>query len=416
MATYTYIPRTAGTITAIQANGTPVAVSGVANIPAASASVYGVTQLSTAVDSTSTTVAATPSAVKQAYDLAASKTANIGTITAVQANGTDVATSGTANIPAASTSAYGVTKLSSATNSSSEVLAATASAVKQAYDLAASKTSNTGTITKVQANGTDVASSGTANIPAASTSAYGVTKLSNSTSSTSTALAATANAVKTAYDLAASKLDSLDGAVLTSGAQSASGTKTWGGAQIIKNSATSPSIAFRGTNQDSTSGAIFYTGTQSSSKDYAEGRFSFYQYRPNSSGTEIQTGTSGSSLYERYQLPQVDVTPASNKTYQIITEKGPAIFQTVTYSHKYTSLAAGSYVGITGTNFDVSTPTGYTPIGALSYTTASTSVNVVTVNAGATGSATVMGIRNNGSSAVTQTASITILYVLSTLI
>lgn len=66
-------------------------------------------------------------------------------------------------------------------------------------------TTNTGTITKVQANGTDVASSGTANIPAATTSAYGVTQLSSSTSSTSTTLAATPSAVKDAYDLASGK-------------------------------------------------------------------------------------------------------------------------------------------------------------------------------------------------------------------
>ena len=59
-----------------------------------------------------------------------------GTITGVSANGTSVATSGVANIPAASTSKYGVTKLSSATNSTSTTLAATASAVKSAYDLA----------------------------------------------------------------------------------------------------------------------------------------------------------------------------------------------------------------------------------------------------------------------------------------
>lgn len=62
-----------------------------------------------------------------------------GTITGVSANGTSVATSGVANIPAASTSAYGVTKLSSATNSTSTTLAATASAVKSAYDLANGK-------------------------------------------------------------------------------------------------------------------------------------------------------------------------------------------------------------------------------------------------------------------------------------
>lgn len=134
-------------------------------------------------------------------------TTNTGTITKVQANGTDVASSGTANIPAASTSAYGVTKLSDSVSSTSTSLAATANAVKSAYDLAASK--GTGTITKVQANGTDVASSGTANIPAASTSAYGVTKLSTSTSSTSTSLAATPSAVKSAYDLANGKQDAL---------------------------------------------------------------------------------------------------------------------------------------------------------------------------------------------------------------
>lgn len=60
----------------------------------------------------------------------------VGTITGVSANGTSIATSGVANIPAATTSKYGVTKLSSATNSTSTTLAATASAVKAAYDLA----------------------------------------------------------------------------------------------------------------------------------------------------------------------------------------------------------------------------------------------------------------------------------------
>lgn len=59
-----------------------------------------------------------------------------GTITGVSANGTSIATSGVANIPAATTSKYGVTKLSTLTNSSSTTLAATASAVKSAYDLA----------------------------------------------------------------------------------------------------------------------------------------------------------------------------------------------------------------------------------------------------------------------------------------
>lgn len=53
----------------------------------------------------------------------------------------------------------------------------------------------TGTITKVQANGTDIASSGTANIPSASTSKYGVTKLTSDLTGTSEVLAVTQKAV-----------------------------------------------------------------------------------------------------------------------------------------------------------------------------------------------------------------------------
>jgi len=68
-------------------------------------------------------------------------------------------------------------------------------------------TTNTGTITGVSANGTSVATSGVANIPAASTSAYGVTQLSSSTSSTSTTLAATPSAVKSAYDRASTAIN-----------------------------------------------------------------------------------------------------------------------------------------------------------------------------------------------------------------
>lgn len=66
-------------------------------------------------------------------------TDNKGTITEVKVNGTSVGTTGVANIPAASTTTYGATKLTSATNSNSETMAATPKAVKAAYDLAATK-------------------------------------------------------------------------------------------------------------------------------------------------------------------------------------------------------------------------------------------------------------------------------------
>lgn len=93
-----------------------------------------------------------PSAVTESTVSGWGFTKNAGTITGVSANGTSVATSGVANIPAASTSVYGVTKLSSSTSSASTTLAATASAVKAAYDLANSK--GTGTVTAVKLNGT----------------------------------------------------------------------------------------------------------------------------------------------------------------------------------------------------------------------------------------------------------------------
>lgn len=84
-----------------------------------------------------------------------------GTITGVSANGTSIATSGMANIPAASTSVYGVTKLSSATNSTSTSLAATASAVKAAYDLANGKQDKLVSGTNIKTiNGTSILGSG----------------------------------------------------------------------------------------------------------------------------------------------------------------------------------------------------------------------------------------------------------------
>lgn len=100
---------------------------------------------------------------------------NSGTITGVSANGTSIATSGVANIPAATTSKYGVTKLSSATNSTSTSLAATASAVKSAYDLANGRQAKLVSGTNIKTiNNTSILGSGNiaidANIQAVDTS------------------------------------------------------------------------------------------------------------------------------------------------------------------------------------------------------------------------------------------------------
>ncbi|EFG3726734.1 tail fiber protein, partial [Escherichia coli] len=107
-------------------------------------------------------LAATPKAVKAAYDLA---------------NGKYTAQDAT-------TARKGIVQLSSATNSDSETLAATPKAVKAAYDLA---------------NGKYTAQDAT-------TAQKGIIQLSSATNSTSETLAATPKAVKTAYDNAEKRL------------------------------------------------------------------------------------------------------------------------------------------------------------------------------------------------------------------
>ncbi|HGB9568903.1 TPA: tail fiber protein [Escherichia coli] len=129
--------------------------------PDASLTAKGFTQLSSATNSTSETLAATPKAVKAAYDLA---------------NGKYTAQDAT-------TARKGLVQLSSATNSTSETLAATPKAVKAAYDLA---------------NGKYTAQDAT-------TARKGLVQLSSATNSTSETLAATPKAVKAAYDLANGK-------------------------------------------------------------------------------------------------------------------------------------------------------------------------------------------------------------------
>ncbi|EIR8586125.1 tail fiber protein [Escherichia coli] len=134
--------------------------------PDASLTEKGFVQLSSATSSDSETLAATPKAVKVAYDLA---------------NGKYTAQD-------ASTTRKGLVQLSSATNSDSETLAATPKVVKAAYDLA---------------NGKYTAQDAT-------TARKGIVQLSSATNSDSETLAATPKAVKAAYDLANGKYTAQD--------------------------------------------------------------------------------------------------------------------------------------------------------------------------------------------------------------
>lgn len=122
----------------------------------------GFVQLSSATDSTSEALAATPKAVKAAHDLA----------------------SGKYTAQDATTMQKGIIQLSSATDSESEALAATPKAVKAAHDLA----------------------SGKYTAQDASTARKGIVKLSNEADSVSEELAATPKAVKIAMDNANARL------------------------------------------------------------------------------------------------------------------------------------------------------------------------------------------------------------------
>ncbi|HDS0126366.1 TPA: tail fiber protein [Escherichia coli] len=124
--------------------------------PDASLTAKGFVQLSSATNSTSETLAATPKAVKAAYDLA---------------NGKYTAQDAT-------TARKGIVQLSSATNSTSETQAATPKAVKAAYDLANAKYT----------------------AQDATTAQKGIVQLSSATNSTSETLAATSKAVKAVMD------------------------------------------------------------------------------------------------------------------------------------------------------------------------------------------------------------------------
>ncbi|MFY3494676.1 tail fiber protein [Escherichia coli] len=157
----------------------------ITDVPAASLTVKGTVQLSSATNSTSETQAATPKAVKAAYDLAAGKAPVSHTHSWSQIT----------DVPAASLTVKGTVQLSSATNSTSETQAATPKAVKAAYDLAAGKAPVSHTHPWSQI--TDV--------PAASLTVKGTVQLSSATNSTSETQAATPKAVKAVYDLANGK-------------------------------------------------------------------------------------------------------------------------------------------------------------------------------------------------------------------
>ncbi|MFZ9845402.1 MAG: tail fiber protein, partial [Candidatus Nanopelagicaceae bacterium] len=173
----------------------------------------GAVQLSNLTNSTSEILAATPKAVKDAYDLAntANTTANAAvpqtrtiSTTSPLAGGGALSGDLTLSVGAASTTTSGVVQLVNSTNSTSVTTAATPNSVKLAYDLAAAAAPATRTIstTAPLTGGGDLSANRTFAINSATTSAAGAVQLNATVTSTSQTLAATASAVKTAYDFA----------------------------------------------------------------------------------------------------------------------------------------------------------------------------------------------------------------------
>ena len=149
------------------------------NHPDATTAAKGFTQLSSATNSDSEALAATPKAVKAAYDLADGK------YTAQDAT----------------TAQKGIVQLSSATDSTSESVAATPKAVKAAYDLAKGKYT----------------------AQDATTAQKGIVQLSSATDSASETLAATPKAIKAVSDDVKTLKGSLGDAAFRDVADDASG-------------------------------------------------------------------------------------------------------------------------------------------------------------------------------------------------
>lgn len=198
--------------------------------PAATTSVRGTTTLSSAVDSASEALAATPKAVKTAYDKAVAVdtrlTSEVTTLEAADTATNQKLTSEVSRLegeiaahtpPDASLTTKGIVQLNSAVDNASEVLAATSKAVKTAYDkavAAAAKSASADKLTTARSitltgpvTGTvDFDGSVNVSIPttvvSASTSAKGIVQLSSATNSESELVAATSKAVKAAYDKA----------------------------------------------------------------------------------------------------------------------------------------------------------------------------------------------------------------------
>ncbi|WP_348957799.1 tail fiber protein [Enterobacter cloacae complex sp. Mu1197] len=318
--------------------------------PDATLAAKGFTQLSSAIDSASEVLAATPKAVKAAYDLANGKYTAADATTArkgiVQlSSATDSLSELLAATPKAVKTAYdlanakytavdattarkGLVQLSSAIDSVSEVLAATPKAVKVAYDLA---------------NGKYTAADAT-------TTQKGIVQLSNATDSTSETVAATSRAVKAANDNASGRVPSgrkINGYALTNDFNITAQDIFNGQAVGIGNAAdlnayTTPGLYYQPANAQAATGKNYPEANAGSLEVYKHAGFTQIYRIYNSSRTYIRTLYSGvwsawSRQYDEANKPTaVDVSaiPLAGST---------AVSGVVRNSAEFQSISANSY-------------------------------------------------------------------------
>lgn len=135
-----------------------------------------------------------------------------------------------------------------------------------------------------------------------------------------------------------------DAMVHNTGNETVAGVKTFDDGWITKINAIlknglSPYVSFRGTNLSNTNAVIYATDAEISGSKYGRVQFNFRQYSPSSDGS------SRTSYFEGYLLPQVDAGRTNSVLYQILTTKNAPSFG------EFSIPASGSKTFTVGANF-----------------------------------------------------------------
>lgn len=103
---------------------------------------------------------------------------------------------------------------------------------------------------------------------------------------------------------------------------------------------------------------------------------------------------------------------SANNVQSAIDEICTDLIQTKTYTASYTA-GGNASISITADDFNATTPNGYTPIGISDFASQNVNVTVRGIYGRATGTSTMMALRNVSSTSINATAYVTILYIKS---